>query len=149
MAAPRGISLSQPDAVSRRKAGRAEVALQLDQGFSHDLPYEDRSFDRVLSSLFFHHLLPHDKQRTLREVVRVLRPTGELHVADWGRPSGPLMRVLFLSIRLFDGFANTRQHVEGKLPDLFTEAGLEQVALRREISSVYGTLALYSARRPG
>ncbi|MFB3063081.1 MAG: class I SAM-dependent methyltransferase, partial [Gammaproteobacteria bacterium] len=47
-------------------------------GFSTKLPFRDRHFDCVLSSLFFHHLLPDAKQLTFREVHRVLKPGGQL-----------------------------------------------------------------------
>ena len=49
-----------PKALARaaRKARRANVAVQLDQGFSNELPYPDASFDRVLSSFMFHHVEP-------------------------------------------------------------------------------------------
>ena len=71
---------------ARRKAERAKVDVTFDEGFSYELPYDDASFDRVLSSLFFHHLVLADKRRTIAEIARVLRPGGELHVADWGEP---------------------------------------------------------------
>jgi ubiquinone/menaquinone biosynthesis C-methylase UbiE len=71
--------------IARRKARRAGVAIELDQALSHALPYADASFDRVLCSLFFHHLGTAAKQQTMHEIRRVLRPGGELHVADWGR----------------------------------------------------------------
>src|SRR5262245_43522497 len=35
---------------AKTKARRAEVLLQLDQGFADELPYEEDSFDRVFSS---------------------------------------------------------------------------------------------------
>ncbi len=133
---------------ARRKAERANVSIQFDQGLSYDLPYSSQSFDRVLSSLFFHHLLPTDKERTLAEVIRVLRAGGELHIADWGRPTSWLMRWLFFSVQLLDGFPNTQQHVAGELPSLLESSGFEQVAVRAELATLYGTLALYSARKP-
>lgn len=89
------------------------------------------------------------KERTARELFRVLKPGGELHVADWGRPTNALMRGLFFSIQLLDGFGNTRDNVAGKLIALFEQAGFVQVAQRRTFGTIYGTLALYSAVKPG
>ena len=130
------------------KAERAGVELRLDQGFSTELPYPDGSFDRVLSTLFFHHLNLESKHRTAREIARVLGRDGELHVADWGRPSDPLMAAAFLGVRLFDGFENTRENVRGALPSIFEQAGLDQAAQTGRLRTVFGTLALYRARRP-
>jgi hypothetical protein len=58
------------------------------------------------------------------------------------------MRALSWSIRLLDGFENTADHVAGRLPEHFREAGFEAVETRSELSTPYGTMALYSARRP-
>ena len=42
------------------------MTLELDEGLSTELPYEDGSFDLVLSTLFFHHLDPEPKRRSAR-----------------------------------------------------------------------------------
>jgi ubiquinone/menaquinone biosynthesis C-methylase UbiE len=133
---------------ARQKAGEAGAEIEFDEGFSTSLPYGKSCFDRVLSSLFFHHLAEDDKVATLREVTRVLRRGGELHVADWGKPSGPLMAAASLSIRTLDGFEPTRANLEGRLPDLFAAAGLEQIETGESLRTIYGTLTLYSAVKP-
>lgn len=75
-------------AAASRKAARAGAVLQLDRGRAGELPYEDASVDRVLSSLMFHHLAGDERLATLREVRRVLRPGGSVHLLDLtdGRP---------------------------------------------------------------
>ena len=65
------------------KAARAGVLVQFDQGFADELPYESNSFDRVLSSLMFHHLDKPTREKTLTEVLRVLKPGGSLHLVDF------------------------------------------------------------------
>jgi ubiquinone/menaquinone biosynthesis C-methylase UbiE len=133
--------------------GRAKVAsegvdVQLDQGMSFDLPYEDGSFDRVLSSLFFHHIKPDAKARTAREIARVLRPGGELHVADFGKPADPLQAATFAVFRRFDGEEETRDNARGRLPEIFSGAGLADARVHGALRTVFGTLTFYSARRP-
>jgi SAM-dependent methyltransferase len=105
-------------------------------------------FDRVVSSLLFHHLSRESKERTLDEVFRVLRPGGEFHMVDWGRPRNAFMRVAFLAVQLLDGFPTTRDNVNGLLPRLLIKAGFQEVREIADLSTVAGTLSLYSARKP-
>jgi ubiquinone/menaquinone biosynthesis C-methylase UbiE len=133
---------------ARVKAERAGVELDLTEGFSNELPYEDRSFDRVLSTLFFHHLDPAPKRETAREIARVLKPGGELHVADLGPPSDPVMWAAFHGLRLFDGFSNTEDNYRGKLPAIFEEAGLRPARVTDRMRTVAGSLTFYRAERP-
>lgn len=132
----------------RRKAAEAGVEVKLDRGLSYDLPYEDESFGRVLSSLFFHHLKPDAKHTTVREIVRVLEPGGELHVADFGPPADPVAWVGTRFVRHFDGIENTRDNLEGNLPRIFESAGLEDARTLGGLRVAFGTLTFYSARRP-
>ena len=131
--------------IATRKAKKANVAVRFDQALSYSLPYPAAHFDRVLSSLFFHHLTWENKQRTAHELFRVLKPGAELHIADWGYPTNALMRGLYLSIQLLDGFKNTQDNVSGKLIELFKQAGFSKVAQRQTFSTIYGTMALYIA----
>jgi ubiquinone/menaquinone biosynthesis C-methylase UbiE len=135
-------------AQARAKAEQAGVELELTEGFSTELPYEDASFDRVLSTLFFHHLDPEPKRQTAREIARVLRPGGELHVADWGPPSDPVMRVAFQGIRLLDGLSNTAENYRGELPTIFEWAGLTNARETDRLRTMFGSLVLYGAERP-
>jgi SAM-dependent methyltransferase len=135
-------------AIARRKAAKANAEIQWLQALSTELPFPALHFDRVVSSLFFHHLTWEAKLRTAREVFRVTKAGGELHVADWGRPQGPLMRGLFVGIQLLDGFDNTRDNVAGRLVPLFEQAGFVEVAATRAFNTMFGTLALYRATKP-
>lgn len=76
-------------AIARRKAEAADVEVVFDKGFSYDLPYPDAAFDRVLSSLVFHHLTHQRKVETLQEVRRILKPGGTLFIVDFGKPATP------------------------------------------------------------
>jgi SAM-dependent methyltransferase len=138
--------LSQAEA----KAQKAGFSARFDEARSDALPYEDGSFDRVLATLFFHHLTDEVKKRTIAEVARVLRPGGELHVADWGPPQDPLMRVASWQIRLLDGREPTEAVIAGALPDLFEAGGLREATITDRFRTAFGTLALYRAIRiPG
>jgi len=83
-----------PKALARahRKAQRAHVSVQFDEGFADVLPYADASIDRVLSSLMLHHLPTAAKQKALLEVRRVLKPGGSFHLLDFSEPKAHLHR---------------------------------------------------------
>ncbi|MFY9314710.1 MAG: class I SAM-dependent methyltransferase [Burkholderiales bacterium] len=134
--------------LATHKAQKANVSVQFDRALSYSLPYPAAHFDRVVSSLFFHHLSWENKERTVQELFRVLKPGAELHVADWGRAGNILMRGLFLFVQLLDGFKNTQDNVSGKLVTLFEQAGFVDVLQRQTFSTIYGTMALYSAVKP-
>ena len=134
--------------IARDKARRVGLEVSLNQGFSTEMPYPNGFFDRVLSSLLFHHLTRESKQRTLAEVFRVLRPGGELHVADWGKPANALLAAAFSLVRTIDGHENTADNAEGRLPVLFRDAGFEEVVQVARYATVYGSLYLHRARKP-
>jgi len=109
--------------IARRKIAVTDLAIELKAGLSFDMDFPDETFDRVVSSLLFHHLTPANKRRTFVEIHRVLKPGGELHIADWGKPTNILMRAAFFFVQILDGFETTKDNVVGRLPVLFEEAG--------------------------
>src|SRR4051794_33743129 len=114
---------------ARAKAREAGVKIDFQRGLSSELPYEARSFDAVVCTLFFHHLTDEAKADTAEEIKRVLRLGGRVLIADWGRPQDPLMRMMFLKIQILDGFANTASNVAGRLPEFLRDAGFKRVSV--------------------
>ena len=137
-----------PKALRRagRKAWRAGVLIQLDLGFSDQLPYADESFDRVFSSFMLHHLPTEEKERSLAEIRRVLKPGGSFHLLDFAGPghgsSGPLARWLHSSERLSD-------NAETRVLDLMRRAGFAEPALAGGGALLFGHIQVdyYQAGR--
>lgn len=57
------------------------------------------------------------------------------------------MRAAFLALRLVDGFAGTRDHAAGRLPDFVTDAGFSAVSVYRRVRTGWGSLELLRALR--
>ena len=126
---------------ARRKAARAGVSIQFDQGFGDELPYPEAWFDRVLSFMF-HHLPPDEKGKTVRAVRRVLKPGGEFYMLDFEGPEdgahGFLAHLLHSSDRMKD-------NSEGRVLSLMSQAGFldpKKVGRRRML---LGGVAYYRA----
>jgi hypothetical protein len=67
-------------------------------------------------------------------------------VADWKRPSDPLMAALALGLRAFDGFETTRANIEGRLPEFLADAGLGEVAAHGSLRTIYGSLGFFKRK---
>lgn len=130
--------------MAKEKIIRAGLDIKLDLGMSFELPYRDSSFDRVVSSLVFHHLTRENKAFTIKEIFRVLSPGGELHVADFGKPHNALMYLISLVVRHLE---ETRDNIDGLLPEIFQKAGFEKVEETARFMTLFGTLSLYRARK--
>jgi len=135
-----------PKALARagRKARRAALPLELDPGFADALPYPDGNFDRVLSSLIFHHLQADLRVASLREVLRVLRPGGSLHLMDFGGDSHHLHGLGRLARR-----SHTLQdNWDDRIPTLMNEAGFSDPTETGRLTKHIGRLTYYRAARP-
>jgi ubiquinone/menaquinone biosynthesis C-methylase UbiE len=130
--------------VAQAKPGAAGIEWR--EGLAQELPVEPGSADVVTTSLVLHHLLPDDKRKALAEMKRILKPTGRLHVADWGAPSDLLMSGLFYIVQVADGFDRTADHRAGRLPEFIEEAGFGPVELYDRIRTGFGVVELLTAR---
>ena len=131
--------------IAKKKAGKANVQIKFDLGPAFMLPYPDDYFDRVLSSLVFHHLTRENKIRTLKEVQRVLKPNGELHIADLGKPQNIVMELPSAIMRRLE---ESEDNVRGLLPCMLKIAGFRRVEEADKIMTVFGTVALYKGQKP-
>lgn len=134
--------------IARNKALREAIPIEFQIGLAQQLPYRDRRFDRVLSTLFLHHLSHEGKRAAFAEIARVLKPGGELHLADFALPANPLMRACFSLVRKFDGMETTEDNVLGRLPEMIRSSGLKDVRETARYSTVLGTIRLYAAALP-
>lgn len=130
-------------AIASKKISQKKSAVALLEYEGTTLPFPDCTFDKVLSSWVFHHLTTAQKITAFKEINRVLKPQGELHIADWGKSETALMRFLFFVLQVFDNFYTTNDNVHGKLPDLIQKAGFQEVEILGNQSTLFGTLSYF------
>jgi SAM-dependent methyltransferase len=105
------------------------------------------SFDKVVCALALHALQPHEKVALLKEMRRVLRPGGTLHLADFDVPSTPRKgRALRVTSHLF-GPDSAKSHLDGTWLSMIEQAGFARVRRVKCCSEILGEVAIVRARR--
>src|SRR3954451_3633614 len=101
--------------IARERAADAMLEIDFIEGDAQALPFEDASFDRVVST--FGHMFAPDHRRTADEMKRVRRPGGAIAVACW-MPEGALGRIFRVAADLLPpppgpppGLWGTEDHV--------------------------------------
>lgn len=112
--------------VAKYKSSQQNAPVKFDVGFTNKLPYPDESFDRILSSIMIHHLKTPDKETTAHEVLRVLKPGGQLHIIDFGKPYTRYGKLLGPFLH---GFEEANDNIDGRLPEIFGAPGLKTKVL--------------------
>ena len=130
--------------VALAKKDQEKLDVKFEVGFTNALPYPDASFDRVLSSIMIHHLKTPDKEKTAREIYRVLKPGGQLHVIDFGKPSTLYGKLLGPFLHKFE---EANDNIDGKLPIMFREAGLK-VQEKGNFWTFFGDLMFLAGYKP-
>lgn len=72
---------------ARKRAFEAKLSIQFDVGDAEDLPYEDRIFDVAIS--MFGAMFAPRPECVVNEFSRVLKPGGQLYMANWTPHSMP------------------------------------------------------------
>jgi SAM-dependent methyltransferase len=101
--------------IARERAADAMLEIDFIEGDAQAMPFEDGSFDRLVST--FGHMFAPDHRRTADEMKRVLRPGGVIAVACW-MPEGAIGRMFRVTAELLPpppgpppGLWGTEDHV--------------------------------------
>lgn len=108
--------------VSQAAADKKLTNIEVKQGLAESLPFDDRSFDVVISRYSAHHW--HDVGQALREVKRVLRPGGKVIFMDVVSPGHPVLDIYLQTVEVLRDTSHVRNYSPGEWLALFTEAGL-------------------------
>ena len=96
-----GIDLS-PNMIKITKSKVKSANISFLNANSEDIPYPDNYFDKAHISLALHEMIHEGRVNTLKEIYRVLKPSGIFVVADFGNPGGLFARFLFKILMLVE-----------------------------------------------
>lgn len=128
--------------IAREKAEAVGVNITWKEGLATALPYPTATFDRVVSCLMIHHLTTPNKLKAFQEVFRVLKPGGEFHVLDFGKPTSSGMRLISLFIAQME---QAGDNIRGLLPGLLHQAGFSNVTEAKHFKTIVGELICYQS----
>lgn len=102
--------------IARHKAEHSTGSIDFIQGDAHELPFQDDSFDRVISVTALEFM--DDPKKVLAEAWRVLKPGGRLVVGVLAKhsPWGELYRLLGSNPNSL--FSKAHLYTEGEIEDL-------------------------------
>ena len=144
----------------QRAVGKSNgTALRWVEADALTLPFPDESFDLVTSAFGFRNLADYDAG--LREILRVLRPGGEVGILECAEPSGIIGKIYGVYFRrVLPVVGNTISRVKGAYSYLPASVGRfpappEMTARMREAgfqeanwtAYTFGTAVLYRAKK--
>src|ERR1700761_172054 len=116
----------------RERAAAERLSVEFVEADAQDLPFEDGSFDVVMS--IFGAMFAPDQQRTANELLRVTKPGGRIGMSNW-TPDGALSDFFLILVKHTGGpppgtvppvLWGSEEHVRGLFGDGITEMRVEQ-----------------------
>jgi ubiquinone/menaquinone biosynthesis C-methylase UbiE len=96
-----GVDISEPAIeIARRKS--QYLLINFMTASAGDLPFESSRFDKCFISLGLHHMSRLERQKTLAEVHRTLKPKGTLYIIDYNLPRNRLRRLVAITFVKLD-----------------------------------------------
>ena len=136
----------------RENAAEAGVEIEWIEGDAEQLPFEDESFDVVISTVGI--MFAPDHRRAAREAARVLRPGGRLAIASW-KPEGSVGRFFATTAKHMppppEGFKppilwGTEEHVRELFEGTGVDLRFEDAAVTFKFDSADEATELYENR---
>ena len=109
------------EVVGRTARERGFANVSTEKGVAESLPFEDRSFDAVLSRFSAHHW--RDLDAGLRESFRVLKPGGTIVIVDTISTGIPIIDTFFQAVELLRDCSHVRNYSRAEWEAAFARAG--------------------------
>ena len=78
------------------------------------MPFDDASFDRIVSIMCFHEIDSSSRERVICEMIRVLKETGRIIIADPALPSSDFQRLFDIAHKILFDFEHQKAVLASK-----------------------------------
>jgi ubiquinone/menaquinone biosynthesis C-methylase UbiE len=116
------LSAQMLDVVKQAAKDKGLNNITTSQGYAEILPFDDASYDVVISRYSAHHW--HDVGQAMREIKRVLKPGGVFIIMDIMSPGHPLRDVWLQTVEALRDTSHVRNYSSGEWFSMINEAGL-------------------------
>lgn len=130
--------------IAEKKARRERVDVHLIQYDGVTLPFADESFDKVVTSLMIHHLSNEEKIPIFRELHRVLKKGGELHILNFGLQRSLYTEPLTSFLKFLEPIEG---NILGKIPEYLKISSFEDVKEVNYENTLIGTVSFYRSKK--
>jgi ubiquinone/menaquinone biosynthesis C-methylase UbiE len=138
-------------AVEKARLSVARKQLQnisvIDVPLDGELPFDAGSFDKVVCIFVLHDRAPVEKLRIVRELIRVVRRGGTLHVADFDKPENPGEGGILEFARRMSGSAAAEPHINGSWTEFLAKGGFAGVRRQSSRSIGIGRISVVKGRK--
>ena len=130
--------------VAQKEIGNVSV---IDTTLLGKLPFDAGSFDKAVCMLGLHDRPPEEKLRIVKEIVRVVRRGGTLHVADFDKPENRGEGRILEFARRISGPAAVAPHINGSWTECLAKGGFTGVRRQSSCSIGIGRISVVKARK--
>lgn len=130
--------------IARKELGNLSIVYA---SFDGKLPFDAGTFDKAVCMLGLHDRPPEEKLRIIREIARVVRRGGTLHVADFDKPENSREGRILEFARRISGTAAVAPHVDGSWTECLAKGGLTGARRQSSCSIGVGRISVVKARK--
>ena len=130
--------------IASKKIKRRNLDIELKKYSGDKLPFRNNFFDKVMSSLVFHHLNKEQKINSLEEIYRILKKNGLVVIGDFGKPQNKLV---WLMAKIISWIEPTEENMKGMIPEYMKKAGFRDIKVGRYINTFFGSVTVYTGKK--
>lgn len=137
-----GVDISK-SALEKARARTHHIAVTFLRASANNLPFASSQFNKCFISFGLHHMPQRDRQRTLKDIRRILVPGGALFVIDYNLPERRLRRLIATAFAKLDESEEAyKMLIGGCLIREIKQAGFE---IKRQDLTCQGMIQLLEA----